>query len=488
MWRRSERRGSARRGIADGLRGPLLPALLLAGIPVLAWPGRAPAQARVQVQEPAQPVFELVSDEASLVFPLQALLGGEPRDRDRPGTHRLTLGPGGVPEVTAAEPLAPGIRFELSARPGEWLRHAAQPVAGFVASTAPRLELLAQMAGLPAGQGRALLEGAVAVAAQVEQLALVATRPGRERGTGASSADATDLYLRLCARTGSPLAGWIGRLRPGPPRAPLPAAADAALRLSLAVPADELPALAGPFLALAVALDGANSNRGKGQDDATGENAAGGEGAAARAGLADVVGLDELDELAGLVRALECLDGTCAVVLDGRGARLCVGLRDAESWARLQTSAPAVERKRVRLERQRIDGEITPAAFEHRGITALGTVLWPDRALPGLAAGDGAVRAFSAVAGDVWLSLVGGTGPEESMKAAIDGVLDGRLFAFAAAGDARRPVLTLDLDLAGLQALLTRRGPPPSAPAGVGRVRVAVSRDGDHLEARIQLR
>ena len=372
------------------------------------------------------PFLSLTSADGGPIFVLQMMLDDQlgMMSVTGEGAMRLTVGRDRQTSVEKAE-LPDGALARLELRPRAWMRAADDEVKTFVKAWGPRLAAILQASsGMPLGEAQALMGQLVAIARDVELVTLdVVSRDAASSGGGA-----VDSVLSVTPEDGTDLHRWTQMLVPGPQRAPLPLGHGGVMQLQVSVPGDRVPSLFEPFVGMTVAMQAAP---------------------------------DDFDAAAAdMERTLACLDGSVAAAFDSTGMRMCFGLRDAATYEQLTTSAAAVARMQTQARRQRIESEIQTDAFAYRDTAVMKTTMVPDQAVAVLENPDGEIVSYGGAAGDVWVAAVGGPDPETRMKALIDGVLDGKLFARSAPANRDDAILSLDLDLAGLDTLLppTMRG------------------------------
>lgn len=353
----------------------------------------------------------------------------------------LRFATGGVPALTRtpAPPGAPALAVEVHA--ARWLALEPDTVTRTRRQLTNRAIGLAQVAGVSRDAASDLVGGVFAMLHQVETVRATAVPVGAD--------GAYDVRFELRPTAGSALARWIAATRLAPAPAPALPWRHALVQLRIALPAAHLGTVVGPFLPLAAAL--------------------------ARRPAAD------------LAAELPLLDGTFGLALSPTNLGLAFGLGNPEAFAARATDADRLRRDAAALADAGIVAEFTPDALRHRGITALRSRVQGPRAVPGLADDDGALVAYGARVGALWLQI-GGRDAREVTKGAIEAALDGRLRPPSGApADATSPWLELELDLTRLARVLTSSDDLTPGDARSRRLSLSLS-SPDLLLATVQLR
>jgi len=396
-------------------------------------------------QEP--PFLELTTSEGRLIEGLRNRFGGPPAPQIEPAaTQMLIIDSGQQLAVFGAEPLPAGRVVDLTVRPAAWMTYARPAVDALVRGWRPRLALFGQLLGLPASMGPRFLDQMVRIVSSTAELRVLIEEPRH----------GLDVTLRLLPATGTALQRWTGLLSARRARTLLPGEGDAALRMRVSLAEDRVQRLVDPFLDIYNAMQTSPADLAEARED--------------------------------LVQTVACLDGTFDVVADSQGIRMAIGLADASAHHRLMTSAATLRRARAQLARQRIEVEHVPAAFRHRDVEPMRTSVVQNRTIPALDNGDGEIISYSANVDDCWLGIVGGNRPEETMTAAIDGVLDGKLFRPSTGAGPVSNFLILELGLDRLTDYLPPSTTGISTIGGFERLRATAARAGAHLQLTFQLR
>lgn len=348
------------------------------------------------------------------------------------------------PAVTTSPAPADAPLLDVEARVAAWLARGDEAVARTQRLLTNRAVGFASLAGLPKHAASDLVEGAFAVARSTEVARL-------SIGAGTGNRDYV-VRIELVPAADSALAKWLSGLSAAPAQPPVLAWRDAMASLGINLRAESLRDVVTPFLPVAAAITGTPAKQ--------------------------------------LLERLALLDGTFGLTLAPTRLGICYGLRDAGAFVARATDAALLRQETEALARGGVTAEFTADAERHRDIPLLRSRAIGKQPLPGLADDDGALVTFGGCTGNLWLQ-VGGEGAQDSVKAAIDDALAGRLPApFPAATDGSSPWLTIELDLARLALALAPATPetaaaPSDAPL---RMRLSLSSSPHSLLANLELK
>jgi len=406
-----------------------------------------PAQDQ-EVPVPA-PALKVLTRDLALITWLQDVLVAEHHDYALPpdaGHCVFVVRPDGtVEQPTARGPMRPGTHAEFFLKPAIALQAWEKELAEVRRIVQPRLDVLFVQLGYPQGFGKRLWSDLHGMLKQASGIYLRVEGDPR-----AADAKGTTFLLDLVPEPDTALYGWLKCLVPGPKGAlPLPDG-PAAAKLQLCLHPDRLREAIAPFARFMVESGaGSAEERQARQDD--------------------------------FDRDLELWDGTASLAVDQDAVLAFLGSKRPEAAARLMDDPARLQREQDSYDRRRIELSFKHAALRHRGVDALAVEAVTDLPTGELPA---AMSSYRAVAGNCKVIAGARKLPAETMRAAIDRCLDGKLAPAPLPGNA---LLQVDLDTAKVRAML-----PPGMVAGGEapgrRIRLSLHETGITLELRLELR
>jgi hypothetical protein len=344
-------------------------------------------QDEVKTVAPTQgPVLVLKTSQAELASMMAMNLGFEEELPDVADGGHYVLSLGADRKIKVETAAGDAGLLDLSGDPAGLMELFAEEMESYKPMVQGTLSLVLQEQGVTAKDVAAFTKSLFEFPKQMQRLSLVVTGDPEDPLT-----DGIDVKFSLEPKAGSGFATFASAMQPSSQGVPMLAAGKNMMEMQFALAPDNLASLLGPIVDWSVGL----TNQGEEQR---------------KLAFAMVEQMMKLYDGGMSVAFNDKMQGNCLIgVLDGEKLRELVSSDDYLTMMKGQ-----------KLANRNLEMEVTPNAFEHRGLKVLKSKVTGEEPNPMMP--DGSMESFFAAVGNYMTLTIGGG--EANAKALIDAVAD----------------------------------------------------------------